>query len=190
MSLEEKIAATEGVFKKLDDEIASFQSQSGLHCQWGCGKCCFKADIEATVLEFLPFANHLYKNDLAFVWYEKLKASDAPICLILNPTQHGAGLCSEYAYRGLICRLFGYSARTNKYGKHELVTCQIIKSEQATAYAHAIQQIEAETMTLPVMSQYYMQLHAIDFELTREFFPINEAMRRAIELILHHYAYR
>ncbi len=190
MSLEEKITATESVFKKLDDEIAAFQSHSGLHCKWGCGKCCFKSDIEATVLEFLPFAYYLYKNDLAFEWHDKLKTTESSICLILNPTQNGAGLCSEYAYRGLICRLFGYSARTNKYGKHELVTCQIIKSDQEDAYQHAVQEIETGSIALPVMSQYYMQLHAIDFELTREFFPINEAMRRAIEVILHYYAYR
>ena len=43
---------------------------------------------------------------------------------------------------------------------------------------------------VPVMSQYYMRLHAIDFELTREFFPINEAIKRAIEVILHYYAYQ
>ena len=190
MSLEEKIEATENVFKKLDEAIASFQSSSTLHCKMGCGKCCFKPDIEATILEFLPFAHYLYKNELAFEWLEKLKTTESSICLILNPTQSGAGLCSEYTHRGLICRLFGYSARTNKYGKPELVTCQIIKTEQSQAYHDTADAIEGGKITLPIMSQYYMQLHAIDFELTREFFPINEAMRRAIETILHYYSYR
>ena len=187
--MEEKIRAVEEVFKKLDEEIAAFQSWSSLHCKFGCGKCCFKPDIEATILEFLPFAYHLYKNDLAFEWLEKLKTTDSSICLILNPTQNGAGLCSEYPYRGLICRLFGYSARTNKYGKAELVTCQIIKTEQEGAYQQTVSKID-EGEPLPIMSQYYMQLHAIDFELAREFFPINEAMRRSIETILHYFAYR
>jgi Fe-S-cluster containining protein len=187
--MEEKIRAVEEVFKKLDEEIAAFQSWSSLHCKFGCGKCCFKPDIEATILEFLPFAYHLYKNDLAFEWLEKLKTTDSSLCLILNPTQNGAGLCSEYPHRGLICRLFGYSARTNKYGKPELVTCQIIKTEQEGAYQQTTSKID-EAPALPIMSQYYMQLHAIDFELTREFFPINEAMRRSIETILHYFAYR
>jgi Fe-S-cluster containining protein len=187
--MEEKIQAVEAVFKKLDQEIASFQSWSTLHCKFGCGKCCFKPDIEATILEFLPFAYHLYKNDLALTWLERLKETDSSICLILNPTQNGAGLCSEYPYRGLICRLFGYSARTNKYGKPELVTCQIIKTEQDEAYQKTVTKID-EGEPLPIMSNYYMQLHAIDFELTREFFPINEAIRRSIETILHYFAYR
>ena len=190
MELEEKVRAVEEVFEKLDREIASFQSWSGLHCAWGCGKCCYKADIEATILEFLPFAHYLYKQDLAYTWFEKLQDNDSPLCLILNPTQAGAGLCSEYKHRGLICRLFGYSARTNKYGKRELVTCQIIKTDQAGNYQKAAQKIEDSEEDLPVMSHYYMQLHAIDFELARDFFPINQAMKRAIEVILHYYAYR
>lgn len=189
MQLEEKVEAIEAVFKKLDEEIATFQSWSGLHCKSGCGKCCFKSDIEATTLEFLPFAHYLYKNELAFEWLEKLKATESSICLILNPTQSGAGLCSEYNTRGLICRLFGYSARTNKYNKPELVTCQIIKTEQAIDFSKTSEKID-EGATLPIMSQYYMQLHAIDFELTREFFPINKAIVRAIETVLHYYAYR
>jgi len=189
VELPEKIVAVETVLKKLDQEIASFQSWSGMHCAFGCGKCCFKADIEATILEFLPFAQYLYKEGKAFEWLDKLKSSNDSICLILNPTQGGAGLCSEYPNRGLICRLFGYSARTNKYGDRELVTCQIIKTEQSENYQHAVTQIAAGS-DVPMMNQYYMQLHAIDMDLTREFYPINVAIRRAVETVLSYYAYR
>lgn len=189
MLLEEKVREVEQVFENLDREIAAFQQISGLHCQWGCGKCCFKADIEATILEFLPFAHHLYTQGVAFDWLDKIEASDSPLCHILSPTQGGAGLCSEYKYRGLICRLFGYTARTNKYSKKELVTCAIIKTEQAPQYEAAVKKID-EGEPVPVMSQFYMQLHGIDFELTRDFYPINQAMRKAIETVLQYYAYR
>jgi Fe-S-cluster containining protein len=189
VSLPDKIQAVEEVFRKLDNEISSFQSWSGLHCKFGCGKCCFKPDIEATILEFLPFAYHLYKEGKAMEWFEKLKSTDDSICLILNPTQAGAGLCTEYQHRGLICRLFGYSARTNKYGERELVTCQIIKTEQSEDYQKTVSQI-ATGGELPLMNQYYMQLHGIDMDLTRDFYPINEAIKRAIETVLSYYAYR
>src|SRR6267154_5256493 len=109
-SLEEKIKSVEAVFEKLDAEISTFQSATSLHCKFGCGKCCFKPDIEATTLEFLPFAWHLYQSQQAEEWLARLNDSDAEICLILNPTQGGSGLCSQYPHRGLICRLFGYSA--------------------------------------------------------------------------------
>jgi len=189
MDLPEKVAAVEKVFRELDAEIAQFQSASTLHCGWGCGKCCFKPDIEATVLEFLPFALYLYGQDRALDWLSKLDETDSSICLILNPTRAGAGLCSEYPHRGLICRLFGYSARTSKYGANELVTCQIIKTEQAEAFRSAEEKI-ADGMPVPVMNQYYMQLLAIDADLATVSYPINQAIRKAIETVLHYYAYR
>ncbi|MEK6783212.1 MAG: YkgJ family cysteine cluster protein [Bacteroidota bacterium] len=185
----EKIRAVEEVFMKLDGEIKAFQESSTLQCKMGCGKCCFKPDIEATILEFLPFAHYLYKAGKANEWLDRLNASDSSICHILNPSQPGAGLCSEYQYRGLICRLFGYSARTNKYGEKELITCQIIKTEQVEAYQNIESKI-AMGEHVPVMNQFYMQLHAIDFELTRDFYPINKAIQISIESVLHYYAYR
>jgi uncharacterized protein len=189
VTLPEKVEAVEAVFRQLDDEIAAFQSWSTLHCKFGCGKCCFKPDIEATVIEFLPFALHLHQNDVAFQWLERLKANQGDVCLILNPTAATQGLCSDYKYRGLICRLFGYSARTNKYGGKELVTCQLIKTEQAEAYAQTEKAVE-ENAAVPVMNQYYMRLHSIDYQLAQDFYPINEAIRRAIETVLQYYAYR
>lgn len=188
MTLEEKATAVSEVFKKLDDQIAAFQSNTTLHCKWGCGKCCFKPDIEATILEFLPFALDLYKQNKAEEWWDNLRAKADPICAILNTNQSGAGLCSVYEYRGLICRLFGYSARTNKYSKLELITCQIIKSEQEEAYTDATSKLEQ--LNVPVMSNYYRQLHAIDADLAIKFYPINIAIVKAIETVLHYYAYR
>ncbi len=189
MELEDKIKAVEAVFAELDKQIEEFQSATTLHCKWGCGKCCFKPDIEATILEFLPFAFYLYQQGKAEEWLDKLNESDSSICNILNPTQARAGLCSEYSHRGLICRLFGYSARTNKYGKKELITCQIIKTEQKESYDNAASKIEAG-LPVPVMNQFYMQLHGIDFELTQTFYPINEAIKKAVEKVLQYYAYR
>lgn len=188
MSLQEKVRAVEVVFAELDEAISKFQNNTQLHCKFGCGKCCFKPDIEATIIEFLPFAHYLYQHNLAEQWYEKLN-SGPELCMILNPTQAGAGLCSEYHYRGLICRLFGYSARVNKYGSKELITCQIIKSEQSAAFGNAEVRI-SEGLDVPVMSEYYMKMHAIDPDLARDFYPINVAIQKAIATVLHYYAYR
>lgn len=189
MTPEEKVREVEAVFEKLDNEIAQFQSATGMHCKFGCGKCCFKPDIEATPLEFLPFALHLYREGLAEQWYDKLTDSNEPLCVILNPTQAGAGLCTEYKHRGLICRLFGYSARTNKYEKKELVTCNIIKTEEPEEYKKGVELVEGGGK-IPVMSQYYMQLHAIDAEMTTQFYPINIAIKKALENVMHYFAYR
>lgn len=189
MSIEALSLQVEDLFHRLDASILEFQQATTLHCKFGCGKCCFKPDIEATILEFLPFALHLYRHGQAAEWLERLRSGENPTCLILNPTSQAAGLCTEYKHRGLICRLFGYSARTNKHGAKELVTCQVIKTEQTEAFEDAERRIAGE-LAVPVMSHYYFQLMAIDGELAREFYPINVAIRKAIERVVHHYAYR
>jgi uncharacterized protein len=190
MNLEEKSSAVIQVLRELDDEIKRFQSWSSIGCKFGCGKCCFKPDIEATPLEFLPFAVYLCENEKADEWLARMDAQDEnPICAILNPTQAGAGLCSEYPYRGLICRLFGFSARTNKYEEKELVTCSIIKTEQQANYL----EVESKIKTgepVPLMADYYLKLHYIDPTLANDFMPINRAIKRALELALQYFSYR
>jgi Fe-S-cluster containining protein len=187
MNLLEKVSAVEEVMRSLDEAVQTFQGWSGLGCKTGCGKCCTKADIEATVLEFLPLAVYLHSVNQAEVWLEKLSANPSEWCALLDPAAT-AGMCTNYKYRGLICRLFGYSARLNKHSSKELVTCQTIKSEQSDKYL-VVNALLADH-PVPVTSQYYMQLHAIDFEMAREFFPVNEAIKRALQVILHYYAYR
>src|SRR5690606_28194775 len=109
MTIEEKVAAVEEVMSSLDAAVQSFQIWSGLGCKTGCGKCCTKADIEATVLEFLPLAKYLYSTGEAETWLEKLSGNSSEWCALLDQAAL-AGMCTNYKYRGLICRLFGYSA--------------------------------------------------------------------------------
>jgi len=188
LNIEQVVHEVEEVFLALDKEIAAFKSRSGLGCKPGCGKCCLKPDIEATVLEFIPFAYHLYKQGKAIEWLENPSLDDT-VCAILDPRLPGAGHCSSYPHRGMICRLFGFSAKLNKYGNKELVTCQVIKKEQPGEFLAAY----AETLAggeVPFMRDYYMQMYAIDWGLAQKFYPINTAIKKAIETVLHYYAYR
>jgi Fe-S-cluster containining protein len=190
MNVEEKAQAVEQILLELDEEIKQFQAWSSLGCKFGCGKCCFKPDIEATPLEFLPFAIHLNKTGQSEAWLYKLEnLTDDKVCAILNPTQSGAGLCSEYPYRGLICRLFGFSARLNKYEKKELITCSIIKTEQQEKFQEAAVKIN-EGERVPLMTDYYLKLHYVDPTLANDFMPINQAIKRALELSLQYFGYK
>jgi uncharacterized protein len=189
LSLRQKVQEVEEVFSLLSKDMSAFQDWSKLSCKTGCGKCCTKADIEATVLEFIPFAYHVYMLRQSEQWLDRLKTHGDDICLFFNPTAAGLGSCSQYKHRGLICRLFGFSARTNKYANREFVSCQTIKTEQADGYQLAFEKVRSGD-AIPVMNQYYMRLVGIDPLLAREFFPINEAIRRAVETVLHHYTYQ
>lgn len=178
------------VFKRLDQEIAFFNKESNISCIRGCSLCCLKPDLEATPLEFLPFAYELWKEGEAFTWLEKLKNTQGPVCVFLKTiiSENDEGHCAHYMYRGLTCRLFASGARKNKYGVPEYISCKPIKETQHAA----VDKVKAliKDAQVPIFMNYYMQLHAIDADLTRSFYPINEAIKTALEYVLSYYAYR
>ena len=189
MNLIEKAVAVEAVLHELDEEVNTFQAWSSLTCKAGCGKCCTKPDIEATPLEFLPLALHIHNAGKGNAWLDLFEAQpENKICLAFNAHQLGVGLCSEYTHRGLICRLFGYSARLNKFGKKELVTCSIIKTEKSTNYQIAMEGMQNES-SVPMIANFYSKLHYIDPVMANQFMPINKAIHRAIELVSQYFIY-
>tara|TARA_R110002051_G_scaffold212056_1_gene277202 strand:+ start:2958 stop:3566 length:609 start_codon:yes stop_codon:yes gene_type:complete len=192
MSIEKKVRAVELLYAGLDHEIAAFQSQTALHCKAGCGKCCTHAEVDASPLEFLPWAFHLFLNGTALKTLEELKTKSSPICHIYQPlsvVDSSSGKCSDYIYRGLICRLFGYGANRDKFGEMRLATCKIIKEGQAENY-EAAKKAMSEGLYVPIFTDYYMNLSQIDFRLGNVILPINKALRQAIEEVLQYYAYR
>lgn len=192
MSIKRKVNAVERLFADLEKEMQSFRQGTGMGCVAGCGKCCFKPDVEATVLEFLPLAFYLFQGNEAENWLVKLKTfKQGQVCSVLQVlgTDHRAGKCSIYSQRGLICRLFGFSASFDKYGNQRLSTCSIIKTEKSDAFEKAENWIR-EGKPLPVMRNYYYRLCNIDHQLTHQFYPINTAIRLAIEEVLAYYSYR
>tara|TARA_R110000868_G_scaffold21640_10_gene89811 strand:- start:9937 stop:10545 length:609 start_codon:yes stop_codon:yes gene_type:complete len=192
MSIEKRVRAVELLYAGLDQEIVTFQSKSGLHCKAGCGKCCTHAEVDASPLEFLPWAFHLFLSGTALKTLEELKLKSSATCHIYQPlsvVDSANGKCSDYLYRGLICRLFGYGANRDKFGEMRLATCKIIKEGQAENY-EAAKVAMSEGMYVPIFTDYYMNLSQIDFNLGNKIVPINKALQLAIEEVLQYYAYR
>lgn len=192
MSIALKVRAVERLFARLQGEITEFQHSSGLHCLAGCGRCCTKPDIEATPLEFLPFAFDLFLAGNAEEMLERLKTEKSGICVLYSPLSlenTASGSCGSYKHRGLVCRLFGFAATRDKLGQLRLATCKLIKESQAENYAKTMEALK-EGAGIPVFSDYYRRLFNIDTHLGSQFMPINEAMQEAIEAVLHYYAYR
>ena len=192
MDIESKVLLVEELFEKLDIEIRQFQKETHLECVAGCGKCCTTPNIEASPLEFLPWAFHLFMEGQAEKTLEDLEQNSSPIChlyLPLTSVDTANGKCSNYQYRGLICRLFGYGASKDKVGKLRLATCKIIKENQQEYYQQTSEAIN-QGLYVPIFSDYYMNLSQIDFALGRTMLPVNLALKRAIEEVLHYYAYR
>lgn len=192
MSVIRKVKAVERLYALLDSEISSFKNASGLHCVAGCGKCCTKSDIEASPLEFLPWAFHTFASGKAEDTLEALQVRQNSICHLYQPlsvVDQVSGKCGDYVYRGLICRLFGYGASKDKMGQLRLATCRIIKEGQQEFYEKTREAINSG-MYVPVFSEYYMRLSRIDMRLGMKMLPVNKAMQVALEEVLHHYAYR
>lgn len=192
MSIVKKVNEVELLFAQLDAEIASFQSTTKLSCLPGCGRCCTHNQIDASPLEFLPWAYHLYINGEANDVLDMLNEETSQICHIYKPIgafTDGKGTCSSYPYRGLICRLFGYGATHDKYGKLQLATCSIIKADQTLIY-HNAEKLISEGLSVPVFTHYYMRLSQIDFQLGKLIVPVNNALKLALEEVLGYYAYR
>ncbi len=192
MSIEKRVNAVDILYAGLDKEIATFQSKSNLHCKAGCGKCCTYATVDASPLEFLPWAFHLFLNGTALKTLDELNGNSSPVCHIYQPlsiVNSDNGKCSDYQYRGLICRLFGYGATRDKFGEMRLATCKIIKEGQAEQY-EATKIAMAEGLYVPIFTDYYMNLSQIDFRLGNIIVPINKALKLAIEEVLQYYAYR
>jgi Fe-S-cluster containining protein len=192
MAIELKVRLVEELFDRLDNEITNFKSETKLNCLSGCGKCCSKPDIDASPLEFLPWALHLFLNGKAEETLLELNNSSISTCHIYRPLallEEYNGSCSNYKYRGLICRLFGYAANRDKYGELRLATCKIIKDNQLENFNNTEEAI-SKGLYVPIFTDYYMQLAQIDYRMGVTLLPINQALKMAIEEVLQYYAYR
>lgn len=191
MSIIRKVKAVEKIFDSLEQEIKSLQSTSGLHCIAGCGKCCIKPEIEATPLEFIPFAYHLYLNGHIEAHYDVLLTRKSAICSIFVPVPNSTvkGRCSEYQYRGLICRLFGYSAIRDKHNVASFITCAPLKDLEGDKVAKIRSDMNSG-QSVPMMNDYYFKIRSIDPDLGTVLMPINQAILRAMEHVMGYYAYR
>ena len=192
MSIYKKVQLVGKLFSQLEKDVATFQQATGLGCRTGCGLCCKKPDIHATILEFLPLAYHLYKTGESEKWQVYLEENpEQSVCHVLTPflSKDAGGFCSQYDYRGLICRVFGFSASLDNRGKAQLITCKIIKEDLPNAVAKANEHI-SNKRTTPIISNYYHQLRGIDPDLGSQLLPINTAIKESIKTVLGYYSYR
>ena len=111
-------------------------------------------------------------------------------CLLYKPSSIiNNGNCGNYKYCGLICRLFGFAANTDKYQNLRLATCKIIKEGQIANYNSTAEAIQ-KGLSIPVFTDYYIQLNQIDFNMGNIMLPVNKALKMALEEVLQYYTYR
>ena len=183
----DKIKKVERVFKQLDKETEKFSKQSGLKCVTNCNLCCLKKGLEANVLEFLPLAYYLVKNNLHEAALDLLETNPEH-CINMSKTQI-PGItegCSIYDHRGLICRLFGFSGVRDKNSRLSVYTCAHMKNEFQEEFKRSMEQINSG-MNIPVVTDFYYQIYFIDSLMANDYNPINVSIRKAIEKVAYYY---
>lgn len=175
--------SVERLFANLDEEIGAFLATTGLACPKGCGACCLNPDIESTVLEFLPLARHLVASGQAEAWLQQLENASSPCAGFRPGPQPDEGSCGIYSHRGLICRLFAFSAVRNKAGALCLTACRVMKTRTPRQVANTQTRID-QGLYIPLMADYALRLGGLDPALGLDFHPINRAIQLALERAL------
>lgn len=174
----------EQVFADIGQTYAQYQRDRGLFCRSGCGECCLHPGIEATVLEMLPLAYSLLEEGKAESTLDALANHQQDGCFFYQ--RHSAdgkmGQCSVYLKRPGICRLFGAAGYNGREGEVLLSVCKNIKADHPVAYADTLIALESDPP--PMIRNGKEQIRQIDYELGGVNFPINEAMRQALEKVL------
>lgn len=174
----------EQVFADIGQSYAQYQRDRGLFCRSGCGECCLHPGIEATVLEMLPLAYSLLEEGKAETTLDALANHEQDGCFFYqrHSSDGKMGQCSVYLKRPGICRLFGAAGYNGREGEVQLSVCKNIKADHPVAYADTLIALESDPP--PMIRNGKEQIRQIDYELGGLNFPINEAMRQALEKVL------
>lgn len=139
------------IYSKLAERQKKFYARFAIHCAEGCGKCCecFIPDIiegEAAFLAYGLIAEGREETVLA-----KLQSYDPAtgVCPMYDP-DNPAAHCTVYAWRPLICRLFGGAASENKEGRPVFHSCKWNSLETVLTP----EQLEAHKRDLVVMADF------------------------------------
>ncbi len=170
------------LYAQMDQLIDAFLAKTQLHCPSGCGWCCTSPHVEATPLEMLPLAFELFRRGEGEIWIERTtKEKEINSCLFYQPDPliPENGRCQAYQMRPTVCRLFGWSTATNKFGQPELIACARHKAIMPEIIATAAAAI-ANGIESPNMAMLSQQVANINPELGRQRMPINQALRLAL----------
>ena len=174
------------LYQAVDRDAANFSRKSGLKCPAGCGHCCENAKITSSALEFLPLACELWKRGKSEEWIGRISADTTPLkCVFYEKFTggEGKGHCRIYAWRPLVCRVFGFSSVRDKMGKHIYAACSVLKK----GYSEKVE--KAMNMTIgrsapPVITKFSGALSGIDPYLSMDQISIGEAAVVALEKVV------
>lgn len=179
------LAGLTRVYHDLDRDAARFRRASRMNCPENCGKCCENPYVEVSTLEMLPLAGILWKRKRPDLWIKKLeRLPQQGRCVFYRKISgvEGRGRCRVYVFRPLMCRLFGFCAKINKWGQKQLVTCQVFKRHMAVTYTRVSAAIN-QNMDVPSMNDYRSRVMSFDPAHGVKLYSLPEALREAMSVV-------
>jgi Fe-S-cluster containining protein len=183
MNIREFSLNLQKVYAEMSETFGQYQSSTGLNCLSGCGRCCMNPDIEASPLEMIPLALKIYDEGKLDEWLQKLESPGRDFCLLLKESENeGQGQCISYNERPSICRMFGVGGVFDKHHKTTLSICKYIKE--------ASKNFPETTDGAPLIPLWSSKLASLDPELTQKKYPINKAIKLALEKVAFYAQYQ
>ncbi|MBZ4655409.1 MAG: putative Fe-S oxidoreductase [Peptococcaceae bacterium] len=175
------------VYNDLDLLITAFKNKTQLDCLKGCRECCNTPayHIEASVLEMLPLSIHIWQSGEGEYWLQKLsetRPEEPCVLYISSPSVKSEGGCSQYGWRPLLCRLFGFSAIMHKHGKPVVALCKEAKKINPHLEGK-IQGLIDGGLKVPINSHFAERVSFLNPFYGQKLYPINEAFRLALEVV-------
>jgi uncharacterized protein len=175
------------LYAELDRQTAQFKKGAELDCPKYCQKCCTpeRAKIEASAFECLPLAVHLWRQGEAEFYLQEIAESrEGDPCVLHNPNhlRGDSWGCNHYAWRPLICRLFGFSATLDKRGGKRIALCRSLKETDPEAEKRASRRM-AEGLQVPILADGARKASFLDPHFGEKRHPINQGLKIALEKV-------
>lgn len=178
-------------YEELGRAITAARKKTNFYCLEGCGACCYTSskNLEVTLFEAIPMALALIKNGVHEDFLAQLEEGDCgeSTCIMYSKTSEDGqnGFCKQYDARPLICRLFGSSKKISQDGAILPIICKPLKS------IHFTNSIKINNLltALPMSATVSSKARAINPQLSKELFGINDAIRRALYYVLQRMEY-
>lgn len=181
----EVISRVRSLFSEVDGKVEELKALTGVHCPPMCGVCCEGLKVETTLIEMMPLAEELWKNNEADIWLDTLnKAGDKFSCVFYRKDAEvqGNGRCLVYGTRPLICRLFGFFTIMDKNGKYDFGSCIVMKKKYPDNYQKALKMVREGDHPSNV-TDYSIRVISMGAGVNSKMLPINIAAKMAIEKI-------
>ena len=171
----------DALYVEMSQKSTNFKDNWKVQCVVGCGKCCKNPNVYSSPLEMLPLSIHLVETKSETEIDELLvKLQSSPSCVFYLDLGGNKGKCTIYQYRGVVCRLFGWTYFSGKKVE-EVSLCGEIKKEFPETIKIASNPLAIQEA--PKMEYYNQQIIELDPNLGDKY-PINLALKVMLEKLL------